>query len=161
MGEMGWVGENKYHEPIPEHDVLRKVLLRMSMMHLMRAHRVVDPQKVQPEVVTRVVEARTRRLEQQVSRDRRHMQTRSVRDDIESDPVERERDELFERMLVRAVNVTARRECVAVVVLVHVLVQRRPMHQAVCWRVQHVVDDEEEPERDWSLGGWGRERVGT
>lgn len=63
-------------------------------------------------------------------------------------PVQRERDHLLEGVLVGAVDVAARGEGVAVVVLVHPLVQRRPVHQPVRGRVEHVVYHEQQPDGD-------------
>ena len=89
---------------------------------------------------------RPERLEQKVRPDGDHVQTGRVRNDVGGDPVERERGDLLDRVLVRRVDVAARRERVAVVVLVHPAVDSVVVHQAVHWRVEHVVEHEEEPE---------------
>ena len=60
------VRPKRSHEPVPEHDVLRKVCVGHAVMRLMRARRVVDAQDGSPYIVTGVVEAREKRLEAKV-----------------------------------------------------------------------------------------------
>eukprot|EP00964_Phaeocystis_antarctica_P020141 scaffold11126_cov64-Phaeocystis_antarctica.AAC.6 len=139
------------HQPVPEHHVLREVGVGLAVVRLVRTHGVVDAEEAQLQVVARVVEAGAQRLEAEVRTHRGHVQPRTERHDVHGRPVQRERDDLLDGVLVRRVDVSPRREGVTVVVLVHISVDCRQVHEAVRRGVHGVVDHEQQPEGDGTV----------
>mmetsp|Transcript_23223 Transcript_23223/g.69121 ORF Transcript_23223/g.69121 Transcript_23223/m.69121 type:complete len:342 (-) Transcript_23223:112-1137(-) len=139
------------HQLVPKHDVLRKVGVWLAVVRLVRAHGVLDATEAQLHVVPGVVEAGAEGLDSEVGEHGRDVQPRRVRNHMDSNPVQAERGDLLDRVLVGGVDVAARWKRVAVVVLVHPAIHRLQVHGAVQRRVEHVVDHEQHPKREWPV----------